>query len=155
MTNEHKPMDKRIEDYLHLYLGCEVEDEDERAGTLKLMSVSVGGYHATNGRTNVHGASKYCKPILRPLSDITDKHINELWEAVGYNTEYESPAYPGMTKRKFLKRVFEEHEDEQRIEITFETAVVMQNLLRKNGYDCDGLIDAGLAIDKTKLETNG
>lgn len=86
---------------------------------------------------------------------MTDEHINELWDTVGYNPEYESPAYPGMTKRKFLKRVFEENGNEQRIEIKFENAAIIQNFLRKKGYDCDGLIPAGLAIDKTKMNTNG
>mgnify|MGYP003510112592 FL=1 len=154
-------MDKRIEDYLHLYLGCEVEwgfEARKKIGRLAGKDERYGWqiFDPSNAIVSYHPCrTDLLKIILRPLSDMTDEHINELWDTVGYNPEYESPAYPGMTKRKFLKRVFEENGNEQRIEIKFENAAIIQNFLRKKGYDCDGLIPAGLAIDKTKMNTNG
>ena len=154
-------MDKRIEDYLHLYLGCEVEwgfEARKKIGRLAGKDERYGWqiFDPSNAIVSYHPCrTDLLKIILRPLSDMTDEHINELWDTVGYNPEYESPAYPGMTKRKFLKRVFEENGNEQRVEIKFENAAIIQNFLRKKGYDCDGLIPAGLAIDKTKMNTNG
>ena len=154
-------MDKRIEDYLHLYLGCEVEwgfEARKKIGRLAGKDERYGWqiFDPSNAIVSYHPCrTDLLKIILRPLSDMTDEHINELWDTVGYNPEYESPAYPGLTKRKFLKRVFEENGNEQRIEIKFENAAIIQNFLRKKGYDCDGLIPAGLAIDKTKMNTNG
>ena len=154
-------MDKRIEDYLHLYLGCEVEwgfEARKKIGRLAGKDERYGWqiFDPSNAIVSYHPCrTDLLKIILRPLSDMTDEHINELWDTVGYNPEYVSPAYPGMTKRKFLKRVFEENGNEQRIEIKFENAAIIQNFLRKKGYDCDGLIPAGLAIDKTKMNTNG
>ena len=154
-------MDKRIEDYLHLYLGCEVEwgfEARKKIGRLAGKDERYGWqiFDPSNAIVSYHPCrTDLLKIILRPLSDMTDEHINELWDTVGYNPEYESPAYPGMTKRKFLKRVFEENGNEQRIEIKFENAAIIQNFLRKKGYDCDGLIPAGLAIDKSQMNTNG
>ena len=154
-------MDKRIEDYLHLYLGCEVEwgfEARKKIGRLAGKDERYGWqiFDPSNAIVSYHPCrTDLLKIILRPLSDMTDEHINELWDTVGYNPEYESPAYPGMTKRKFLKRVFEENGNEQRIEIKFENAAIIQNFLRKKGYDCDGLIPAGLAKKKKKMNTNG
>jgi hypothetical protein len=75
-------MEKKIEDYLHLYLGCQV----------KIYNLhSVGKFHCIDklGKIIVDfdDYSKSClmhevKPILRPLSDMTEEERSEIFKMV-------------------------------------------------------------------------
>lgn len=133
---------KKISDYLHLYLGCECFNH------LRLLGVEGNAAYVSHPATGrMVKDINYLKPILRPLSDITDIHIEKIWDELGFNKKYESPAYPKMTKKSFLEKVFNGHQN-----ISFKKFVVLINFLRENEYDCDNLIEAGLAIDKTKLQ---
>lgn len=154
--------EKKISDYLHLYLGCDVQTPD---GVGKLHSVSVEANGKRSNRIKVffgrmvktensidgydkhrnHGSylieqESYvginapegtppeftmpggCKPILRPLSDMT----NEDWI-----TYY---------------RILDGQNDKPGIECKAEA---MLFLLSKH-FDLFSLIESGIAIDKTK-----
>lgn len=117
---------KRISDYLHLYKGCKVVDvregmtEEEIWETeAELMGVVENQAHLLHdatgsaGRAYIGHYSKYIKPILRPLSDITEEDfysffsttddyilvkatINRLWCAGHYD------------KKEYDERVAEE-----------------------------------------------
>jgi hypothetical protein len=171
--------EKKIEDYLHLYLGCDCmygSHHEPQAVKYKLTA------------ENLSEATKFDFPILRPLSDMSedDFHsffsttdadilitatINRLWCAGHYpKKEYdervaeELPVEPidliyeleecdyasvfSTTKRGDLAHGCS---DEMRYFMDVETLAAWHSHLRKRGIDVDGLLKAGLAIDKTKL----
>jgi len=110
---------------LALYLGCECMAYT-RAGTIDIVNargfciVSDGVYSWSEPLKNI-------KPILRPLSDMTeDEANNEVWETVPEYNDFKglvchvSPAFRYLLSRHF---------------------------------DLFGWIEKGLAIDKTKIET--
>lgn len=133
---------KKFKDVAHLYLGCVVEDENCPKGKVAVLdSVDTNGdcyvnYYDTNGNCNtdaVLGSVELFKPILRPLSDMTDdecKHegmiLNKLWQ------NYD----------KFSNRGSKDTVAEQ-----------IEYLLSRH-FDLFGLIEAGESIDATTLENN-
>lgn len=127
--------EKNIKNYLHLHLGCEIF----KPGT-KLISVNIEDDEYTileddgfNSRvlslTNTNP-----KPFLRPLSDITEEELTDV-----ANTLYTLPV------EKIKELVVE-----RRIDLIHTTPDVFLYLLSK-GFDLFGLIESGLAIDKTKI----
>lgn len=105
-------MEKNTKDYLHLYLGCEAYWQEE-------------GYKSTYSRPidfDMLRDADWIKPILRPLSSMTEEEGNEL-EMMGHNA----------VVNKF--------------EINQFHAARTRYLLSK-GFDLFGLIEAGLAIEK-------
>lgn len=128
-------MSKQLKDYLHLYLGCEcmylngeaVISEISMDSRYELLcSVKLKG-----GKKHLQAAIEKVKPILRPLPDMTDEEKKEI-----------DKQYKAFTKSKTFN----------------DTGVVMwaakhtQILLSKH-FDLFGLIESGLAIDKTKTNT--
>lgn len=122
-----------IKDYLHLYLGCTVEIPDsqiQKHGLVKSIRkatfLGFADYYRLESRVGFRAGPEgrvstfFIKPILRPLSDMTDEE-----------REQAEIVYKG-------NGVLESH---------FES---MRFLLSKH-FDLFGLIDAGLALDKTKL----
>lgn len=69
-------MEKKIEDYLHLYLGCEIMDFSLDKTSPKRFTLDVNniGYPLKAGM-NINGI---IKPLLRPLSDMTEEEAIEL-----------------------------------------------------------------------------
>lgn len=162
-------MDKKIEDYLHLYFGCEVFDSfkldgKEYSQTIKL-SVSnfqwvcdciVGGRH---------------RLILRPLSDMTEEEVLELCKTASpvifgdYRfAKWEVERSPHeichwtVTNKNSID-YFNISSTDGDVDIYAKDGqpdpTNIDNNYRfwylKKGFDLFGLIDAGLAIDKTKL----
>jgi hypothetical protein len=125
-----------IKDYLHLYLGCRVRiEEDEVATGILIGLVERDGYNTEHPcRVKIERKGKhslyYCfdypeiKPILRPLSSMTEDEKKEL-DAIEKN----GSSYPT---------------------VAYALAPCFAWLLSKH-FDLFGLIDAGLAIDKTTL----
>ena len=119
---------KKIEDYLHLYLGCEakVDVENELGQLLAIVlseRIQLGiGFGFNNRAIRLH-YSEEVKLILRPLSDMTDEESKKV-------------NFPVFNKNgtPLLNMWFPED---------------FLYLLSKH-FDLFGLIDAGLAIDKTK-----
>ena len=119
---------KELKDYLHLYLGCKVEygyEETKRIGTLvgkdDLVGWQVNTYKVLAPYQYVR--DELIKPILRPLSDMTEDEKNNLsWE---WKVDYDFK--PIFRPDQFLF------------------------LLSKN-FDLFGLIESGLAIDITTLK---
>ncbi len=105
-------MKKEIKDYLHLYLGCKVVFNE------KLKAVITHKLLADN-----LVPKEKLKPILRPLSDMTEDEDQE-FEYIRYKKDLS--IYEG-------------------------TAMQTAYLLSKN-FDLFGLIESGLAIDATTLK---
>ncbi len=115
-------MKKDIKDYLHLYLGQEFlysETKDETHYELDADRLCT--IYADND-------FKYIKLLLRPLSNITEKEIEE-WNKT--STPIGEMSIESAQQIHWAKRL---------------------NYYRSIGIDCDGLIDSGIAIDKTILK---
>jgi len=115
-----------IKDYLHLYLGCVVESSVPGDGVKEkfiLNEIDKGILMLAENR--------WIKPILRPLSDMTEEE----------ETEY--------------LKIFPEYEDYQRL--MWETQILMEGegtkYLLSKSFDLFNLIPEGLALDKTKLNS--
>lgn len=127
-------MKKRIEDYLHLHIGCEI---DTPIGVVRLTGFGGGEiFYESIDYSIVELSSKGqdwdytdIKLLLRPLSDMTEEESEE--------------------QRKFL---FEQnYRTDDFIEtLPFHNAQEMKWNL-SNGFDIFNLIEVGLAIDKTKI----
>ena len=135
---------------LALYLNCECMASGKKGRLVKvdaehLPSIS---FHGANGISNRQLISPdKIKPMLIPLSEVNLEHLQAIAKKHEYDEKY---------IRRFIdivslgdvgtKADFVSHEED------FRTAVWILNELRALGYDCDDLIEQGLAIDKTKEE---
>lgn len=125
---------KNIKDYLHLYLGCEVETNItgqmiQQYGALKITNMTVTDLNfiidALERQERYNGPTGYyCKIKLTPLSKMTKKQNRELAEIIGMETDKEVHIW---TPEQFL-------------------------WLLENEFDLFNLIPDGLAIDKTTLK---
>jgi hypothetical protein len=126
-----------IQDYLHLYLGCDVIHKD--GTTAKLVSTTTMGecafIHNDTNQFGVSSPEEFGKLILRPISDVTPEEAEEMWYMI-------EP-----------KNVLEMQGHRQ----TYKVALCSERTryLLSKGFDLFGLIDAGLAISKANhLLTN-
>lgn len=123
-------MEKKLEDYLPFYLGCEVQltKVDEQLTVCmdsQLFGKKVGDVTLMGLNLLMCYRDKIIdfKLLLRPLSDMTDSELTEF----------------------------------NRLRISFEIGLSPEGfryLLSKH-FDLFGLIEAGLAIDKTKTINDG
>lgn len=118
--------EKKIEDYLHLYLGCECQTPE---GVMKLNAV----YHDSNpvfyDSVNDFAFSEI-KLILRPLSSMTEVEQNEIGLYGGGGNKFCD--WKGTPVNGFSPDTF--------------------RLLLSKSFDLFGLIESGLAIDATTLK---
>jgi len=144
-------MQKKIENYIHHYLGCEVIRKDE---IWQLKSVEIGlntniigkirrkqedrqtwdleNFEFRNGEIPI-------KPILRPLSDMTEDEFKVVCKIVNWNEdEYD------------VKWFIAEYQDVF-IRIGFIHSFELTKYLLEQSFDLFGLIKDGLAIDRSKL----
>lgn len=144
-------MEKKIEDYLHLYLGCKVQyvfttrtnHQETRIGILDGIksngAVSLG---IVVSQTHWDEYRLYkLKPLLRPLSSMTVKEICTIFNEA-FAPSFATDNIKAVSGSLFgLHKLISEYGDFDSI----------QKLL-KLGFDLFGLIDAGLAIDSTNLK---
>lgn len=114
-------MKKEIKDYFHLYYGCE------------FRSIEMYDEEYITRRIDMINpkAHEVWKPTLRPLSDMTEEERKEV--------EF---------KREIL---YDIHERNSKDPDTLIMCGDITKYLLKQGFDLFGLIEAGLAIDKTTL----
>ncbi|MEO7044702.1 MAG: hypothetical protein ABI091_05295 [Ferruginibacter sp.] len=128
-------MKKELKDYLHLYLNSSISvfifpDESITDGHLdKYRKDYPNGIY--NPLLTFNNYKQFLndgyKPILRPLSDMTD---DEDCERLNFYYDYDNAKY---------------------LDKTIIEAEVTKYLLSKH-FDIFGLIEAGLAIDATKIK---
>lgn len=128
-----------IKDYLHLYLGCEVyvfPDETLTNGWLETKRKEMPGltyqYQLTISNYNVVLDAGY-KPILRPLSDMTDEEMDEVWH--------------GIEPKNVLVMQYKNSGMERKVALCSERT----RYLLSRGFDLFNLIEEGLAV---KLSSN-
>lgn len=133
-------MTKKIEDYLHFYIGCEYWREwDGKTGILSYNNIL----------TLVASKVGTIKPILRSLSDMTKEEAIGRAMARGYKREY-------IVNLKFKEFGFEFGNINTGTFLATSgpyVAYKSEELLYLLSYSFDlfGLIEAGLALDKTSL----
>ena len=119
-------MKKNIKDYIHLYLGCEVNTN--RYGVGLLDSVSKTCIHIEFEKTIQGFFFDDVKLLLRPLSDMTDKETIEIKKHCDSVEKYiETGLYVSVDGK-------------------------LHAYLLKQRFDIFGLIKCGLAIDKNEFE---
>lgn len=125
-------MEKKIENYLHLYLWCECEWQ----------------HHADTGRgiieeSDISNLKKivYIKPILRPLSNMTVEEICTIFN------ETFVPSFATDNIKALSGSLFGLHNFLSKYG-NFDSIPELLKL----GFDLFGLIDAGIAIDSTTLK---
>lgn len=139
-------MEKKIEQYLHLYNGCEVLLGDPNWKRSDISPADRAPYTDPDYGKPVmtkldfplmqHFASMKGHLLLRPLSDMTEEEQTEVGEI-------ERDVMDDFRGQYIPK------EQEEWTHNAFPEAAKTFYLLSK-GFDLFGLIDSGLAIDKTK-----
>lgn len=134
-------MKKHIENYVSLYVGCELLLQEG-------IGINLGLYYpdvwSKEGRIESNGINVYftessvkgkvyamnfnqCKLSLRPLSDITEHEMSELkWDKQELEHAISQKRNPNFYNTEFL-------------------------YLLQKGFDLFGLIEEGIAVDKTTL----
>lgn len=126
-------MSKEIKDYLHLYYGVECIVEKSDYHMVHNLMINAGDKAIIDGKFifHVHNAVPFkgiVKPILRPLSDMTEEESKELLSIQDLKRGVIDTKYVIVTR-------------------SWEDA---RYLLSKH-FDLFGLIESGLAIDVTTL----
>jgi hypothetical protein len=129
-------MEKKISDYLHLYLGCDLYTG---TGKVKLVAVQKEAIPCCEFRIivlngNVTHEAKNVKLLLRRLSSMSEKELQECGNMV-----YDFSDDPELNNHK-----------PQDFEIC---APEQFHYLLSKGFDLFGLIDSGLAIDKETIQS--
>lgn len=125
---------KDINDYLHLYLGCECQfGYIDRIGRLAGIDERYGWQIFYPGNQIV--PYRFVRPeliklLLRPLSDMTEEEFDYMF--------FKQPGYVSIESKVVADKRF----DISPHQVAF---------LLSKGFDLFGLIDARLAIDKTKM----
>jgi hypothetical protein len=133
-------MSKEIKDYLHLYLGCEVEtywDWDNKLSPHLLMKISEDGF-------------KKVKPILRPLSSMTEEEAIELAKLSEHEPDFNDVKIERTKFNDIVVTWQGANESRESFNATgdlFYCAEQFQWLLSKH-FDLFELIHYGLAIEK-------
>jgi hypothetical protein len=132
---------KNIKDYLHLYLGCECmigdlnwKPETNLHGLAPGVDPNYG--KPIKSKIDAHVLNVFAHKttlILRPLSDMTDEEMDEVW----YSHE----------PKNVLVMDYKNNSMSRKVALCSERT----RYLLSKGFDLFGLIDSGLAIDKIKL----
>lgn len=129
-------MKKEIKDYLHLYLGCDYQDQFGGLGNINEHTFLV-----------MFDAAKRNVPfklLLRPLSDMSEDEKLYIVEAITYS-------HVRFSSKDSILGSF----DADRYNKKHNNELYPDEFLYllKQGFDLFGLIESGLAIDKTKTLT--
>lgn len=133
-----------------LYLGCEVQVNDGRTG--RLFGVSIDRCEIQFGDNWPMQPEVYpailVSPLLRPLSDMTEEEAREIYR-MDFGSEFEVKDW--MEENPALEWIRGDNEVyREEIDIFIGSPEIWAYLLSR-GFDLFGLIEAGLAKDKTKI----
>lgn len=139
-------MSKEIKDYLHLYLGRQVEVMPAQAKSYvgQLQQIDVNGYCiVADTSITRHTHIDYVKPILRDLSDMTEEEEEELVKS----------EYPEATRwevETFAMQLRAWYDGKQISMDNYTPGMIV--LLLSKGFDLFGLIPDKLAINAKDLK---
>lgn len=173
-------MNKKIEDYLPYYLGCEImyeykfttiDGSEMRLAKMNYMGVNgithfvdlapIDKFGNASSTTTFRLNVKEIKPILRPFSSMTDDEAQECLAFVflvpPHNAWMDVEALQQFLSNNvaFTIGVSEEEQGDipmNMFELTPQTMFNLTEWLISKHFDIFGLIDAGLAINKTSIK---
>lgn len=153
-------MEKNIKDYLHFHLGCEIRhDKGIYVGTLTSIGFHTAeifcDYLKRNEGHRVPPGKDFgyfsilierLKPVLRPLSDMTEEESIEIAKI----HKYDVPDDDGVMEE--IVSIYGNGGGILMLGAYLPVSHYLEGLLwlLKNHFDLFGLIESGLAIDKTK-----
>ena len=141
---------KQLKDYLHFYLGCECLLEDKVRVTLNGFEnnhpVVLNKKDWQSARVN---QMDLIKPILRPLSDMTQDEADVIWGILDWNERITGVARITDIIREF--DVIEEDNDTTSNAHWGYLCKILPYIL-KYGFDLFGLHEAGLCVYKEDLK---
>lgn len=156
---------KDIKDYLHLYIGCECmigdmkwKREEHLYGLAPDVDVDFG--KPIKSKLDAHVLSVFsdkCTLILRPLSDMTEEEA--LYCISTFDRGVDNPVFKIIGKDElgedwvYVQVGYEETECCWGPNLNYMGAEMFRYLLSR-GFDLFGLIESGLAIDKTSIPSN-
>lgn len=157
-------MEKNIKDYLPFYLGCEVMHRNEK-GRLEAVSkrMNVWDGFISFGDFGSWYAVNEIKPILRPLSDMTDEEAKACYKINPYSKaewliqsvivkENIKGYQPNIVQINWAGKEGSTGYASGTDYIYFNKLSAEQfSFLLSKHFDLFGLIEAGLAIDTTTL----
>jgi hypothetical protein len=172
---------KKIEDYLHLYLGCDVNvtGEGKYNGVYTLEKIITCGFGVIITKPPMKVSFKMQhdkhKLILRPLSDMTEEELRIVLNFMETHFSKDSKLYSRIRERvEFTSKeiwaqwycIKENGEKDIVANLSHDIdglSIFGGNnyyrcylktipFLISKGFDLFGLIESGLAIDKTTLE---
>jgi len=133
-------MKTKFSDVAHLYLGCRIKiGESDKIENIKMVSA----FSICTG-TNFHEVPLWyktsaCKPILRPLSSMTEEEKEDLKIVMG-------PSWSGENLLPII-------ESSRHLNLFFnKTNPTVVAWLLKKGFDLFGLIESSQAIASTAIE---
>ena len=146
---------KQLKDYLHLYLGCECIFEGswyELVGIITNLPLEEEQEYNVRLYNDHHGHEKSLyedvKPLLRPLSDMTDEELLHAGKIFGWHHLSDSSII-AQTKELMTTNYFYT----KQTNIHGGTWVDVFHYLLSRHLDLFDLIPDGIAIDKTLTPT--
>lgn len=103
-------MKKQLKDYLHFYLGCDIPEEDGH--TCKVIGIVDNDVHMIHNYHNQYGTMpiENAKPILRPLSDMTENEKKEAHD-IYYTDKIELLAIMDVAHFELCRYLLSKHFD--------------------------------------------
>ncbi len=155
-------MNKKIEDYLHLYIGCEAHTGH---GKVQIVGVHIDNFNGIKDAVVLNGNVTHRIPIielkliLRPLSDINFDEAKILFSLPQNAELVKIKAYPRSKEFDYKWKSAELPNNPDGfsysgVGLTTSTPVASKHSPEKTkylldcGFDIFGLIEAGLAIEK-------
>lgn len=145
-------MNTKFKDVAHLYLGCDMytKFDDGSSGKQELTTYELSGI--INNWKGIRIRPIEIKPILRPLSDITDEEFSVYYNMLE-KCDYE--AYIEISDSGEKKIGCEWPAGVSGVYINSQVGKDLMNTflyLQSRSFDLFGLIESGEALDKTKLQ---
>lgn len=127
-------MKTQFKDIAHLYQGVMMQTQ---MGIFPLITRYDDAWMLDTIAYGANAVEQDIKPILRPLSDVTDKEFNVVCELLGWN------------KNEFDKEWF--YSTIKSTMIYLDQAFKIVPFLMSKQFDLFGLIESGQAIDATTI----
>lgn len=150
---------KYVKDFIHLYIGCKVVADSGIKGRLVEYNLehSLCNIEISNG--TIGKPVNEIKPLLRPLSDMTEEEGYEIYfQYFGSKTAEDWSGDTGSAyfrPKKIKPGKYHGLRIVDGIDYSsgdFGTVIKILPFLLSKYFDLFGLIEKGLAIDATKLE---
>jgi hypothetical protein len=126
------------------YFGCIVVTKEGTTGAI----VGVFSPHQScnielqDGSISIGNLISDCHLLLKPLSQLSGEHVDEVWEILGNN-----PKYPHFKRAGMLTRFINDDCDTEEIDDIWcaKDAAILIDYLRSRGYDMDNYLTSNKA----------